>query len=119
MKRILLWTFDRGSFHWDIMCLLILIFLFAIPRDMFHDVPDFMKVPAPGTVRISHPNGVTIYTIRLASPLFIDSDDTRKMARGMLQQFLNKPVEDPKTQPIRDWTGRVIGYAMWPEKEKQ
>ena len=46
MKRHLLWTFDRGSFQWDILCCLILAFLFLIPRDMFNDVPEFMKVSA-------------------------------------------------------------------------
>jgi hypothetical protein len=118
MKRILLWTFDRGSFHWDIMCLLILAFLFLIPRDSFHDVPDFMKVPDTGNIRVSHPNGNTIYTVRLETPVFVDSDETRNMAKGMLQTYLKSPIEPPRTQPIRNWTGRVIGYALWQEKEK-
>ena len=49
MKRHLLWTFDRGSFQWDILCLLILAFLFLIPRHWFQDVPDFMTTGAEPT----------------------------------------------------------------------
>ena len=116
MKRILVWTFDRGSFQWDIMCLLILAFLFLIPRDMFHDVPDFMKVPEKGAFRVSYPNGNTIYTVRMETALFLDTDNTRAMAKGMLKKYLDSPIEPSRIQPIRDWTGRLIGYAMWKEK---
>jgi hypothetical protein len=118
MKRLLLWTFERGSFQWDIMCLLILAFLFLIPRDTFHDVPDFMKMPATGLVRTTQKDGNTIFTSKLHTPRFLDSDETRKVAVGMLEHTLGVSLDHPRVQPIRDWTGRVIGYAIW-MKEKQ
>jgi|SRR5436190_14588762 len=117
MKRHLLWTFDRGSFQWDIMCLLILAFLFLIPRDTFHDVPDFMKVPAGDSLRATPDrSGNTIYTVRLETPLFLDTDESQKMATDMLERSLGIPVHRTRIQAIRDWTGRLIGYAIWKEK---
>jgi hypothetical protein len=117
MKRHLLWTFDRGSFQWDIMCLLILAFLFIIPRDTFQDVPEFMKVAAPGTLRTTPDrSGNTIYTVRLEKPSFLDTQETQNLATGMLERSLGIPVRPTRTQPIRDWTGRLIGYAIWKEK---
>ena len=118
MKRHLLWTFDRGSFQWDILCLLILVFLFAIPRYRFHDVPEFMKAPPSGTLsNTKDRNGNSIFTFRLETPFFFDSSATRKMARGLLEKSLGEPVKDnARTEPVRDWTGRVIGYAVWKEK---
>ena len=117
MKRHLLWTFDRGSFQWDILCLLILAFLFLIPRDAFHDVPDFMKLPASGGLRTTNKDGNTIFTVKLDAPRFLDTDETRKTAEGMLQSLLGEPVHRTKIQPIRDWAGRLIGYAIWKEKK--
>jgi hypothetical protein len=116
MKRILLWTFDRGSFQWDILCLLILAFMFAIPRDWFQDVPDFMKVPSSGSVKATGKDGNTIYTSKLETPAFFDTTETRKLAAEMLERSLGVPVKNPEWQPIRDWTGRVVGYAIWKEK---
>jgi len=115
MKKHLLWTFDRGSFQWDIMCLLILVFLFAIPRDTFHDVPEFMKVPDLGSVRKTSDQNGMIYTVRM-EPVFFDSDATRQDATRMLEHSLSVPVRPSRIQPIRDWTGRLIGYAIWKEE---
>jgi hypothetical protein len=118
MKRHLLWTFDRGSFQWDILCLLILAFLFLIPRDWFQDVPEFMQVSATETTsKFVDKNGVAIFTVKLDEPCFFDTVNTRKKARAALEQTLGKPVgEDPHMQPIRNWTGRLIAYAIWKER---
>ena len=117
MKRHLLWTFDRGSFHWDVMCCLILAFLFVIPRDSFEDVPEFMKVSATESVhKTVDRNGNTIYTVKLNTPLFLDTDQTREATLAMLEQSLGKQVRASRIQPIRNWTGRLIAYAIWKEK---
>lgn len=118
MRRHLLWTFERGSFQWDIMCCLILAFLFLIPRHFFNDVPEFMKVsPTESLRKTEDRNRNTIFTARLDSPRFFDTDQTRQAAVQVLQQSLGKPVRVTRIQPIRDWTGRVIAYAIWREKQ--
>jgi len=117
MKRHLLWTFDRGSFQWDILCLLILGFLFLIPRNAFQDVPEFMKVSATETVhKTVDKNGNAIFTVRLEEPCFFDTDNTRQKSADRLRHTLGKPVLVTRFQPIRDWTGRLIAYAIWKEK---
>jgi hypothetical protein len=117
MKRHLLWPFERGSFQWDMLCVLILAFLFVIPRDTFHDVPEFMKIPAAGGFRTTlDSRGSTIYTVRLDTTRFLDTDDAKQVATGVLERSLGIPVHPTKHQAIRDWTGRLIGYAIWKEK---
>lgn len=117
MKRHLLWTFERGSFQWDILCCLILAFLFLIPRHFFSDVPEFMKVsPTESITRTEDRNKNTIFTARLKTPRFFDTDETRQAAVESLEASLGKPVRVTNFQPIRDWTGRVIAYAIWREK---
>lgn len=117
MKRILLWTFERGSFQWDVMCVLILAFLFLIPRTFFKDLPDFMKISATESVHTTvDKSGNTIFTVKLDEPRFFDTDEVRNGAADMLQQNLGKPARPVRFQPIRDWTGRVIAYAIWKER---
>lgn len=35
--RLLLWGYDRGSFPYDVLCLLLLILLFLVPQGFWHD----------------------------------------------------------------------------------
>jgi len=35
MKDIILWKYERASWQWDILCLLILVFIFATPKTWF------------------------------------------------------------------------------------
>ena len=118
MKRHLLWTFERGSLQWDIMCLLILAFMFLLPRDTFQDdVPDFMRVSGSGSVHATlDRNGNTVFTARLDSPVFIDSPEARTLAIGKVQEYLGHPVRAANFQAIRNRAGRLIAYAIWKEK---
>lgn len=117
MKRHLLWTFDRGSFQWDILCLLILAFLFVIPRHFFHDIPEYMQVSANESIHVTvDRNGTMIFTVKLDEPRFLDTNSVRRGAVQMLEESIGKKVGNVPPQPIRDWTGRVVGYAIWKEK---
>lgn len=36
LKKILFWSYDRGSWQYDVMCVLILAFIFFGPNALFH-----------------------------------------------------------------------------------
>ena len=52
LRGYLWWTHDRGSFHYDVMVTLILLFIFVTPRFL-----NFRDKPAE---RIAHPTGVAV-----------------------------------------------------------
>jgi hypothetical protein len=116
IKRHLLWTFERGSLQWDIMCLLILAFVFLLPRDTFEDIPPYMRVSASESVHTTLYRGNTVFTARLDTPVFIDTLQARTLAIRKVQGHLGLPVRAANFQPIRDRTGRLIAYAIWKEK---
>jgi hypothetical protein len=39
LGRFLLWDFPRASWQYDVMVVLILVFIFATPREIFRDQP--------------------------------------------------------------------------------
>src|SRR5215467_13558361 len=39
LEKMFLWTYARGTFQYDILCALILLFVFATPRSVFQDWP--------------------------------------------------------------------------------
>lgn len=39
LKRFVLWDYQRGSWQYDVMCGLIVAFIFLTPREVFRDQP--------------------------------------------------------------------------------
>ena len=44
LSRLVFWDFERGSWQYDIICILILAFIFLTPRDFFRDQPKAASV---------------------------------------------------------------------------
>ena len=36
LKKVLFWSYERGSWQYDVMCVLILAFIFFAPNSVFH-----------------------------------------------------------------------------------
>jgi hypothetical protein len=41
MKRLVLWDFERGSWQYDLFCLLIVAFIFLTPKSWFERAEKF------------------------------------------------------------------------------
>jgi hypothetical protein len=116
MKRFLLWSFDRGSIQYDVICGLILAFIFLTPGHAFDDRPDYMRVWASDPeVKKTVVNGSEVFTVKLGSAVLWDNDEHRASAKESLEKFLKIPVLPVKTQPIYTTTGFTIAYAIWVE----
>jgi hypothetical protein len=37
LKKVLFWSYERGSWQYDVMCVLILAFIFFAPNSVFHN----------------------------------------------------------------------------------
>lgn len=44
LKKTLFWSYERGSWQYDVMCVLILAFVFFAPNSLFHST-DAVKRP--------------------------------------------------------------------------
>ena len=116
MKRFLLWSFDRGSFQYDVICGLILAFIFLTPGHAFNDRPPYMRVSASDLqVKKTEVNGTEVYTVKLGSAVLWDNEEHRAVAADALQRFLKTPVMPLKWQPIYTTTGMTVAYAIWIE----
>ncbi|MFM9903472.1 MAG: hypothetical protein ACKVQJ_02745 [Pyrinomonadaceae bacterium] len=36
MKSVINWSYERASWQWDVLCVLILVFIFATPKEWFN-----------------------------------------------------------------------------------
>jgi hypothetical protein len=116
MKRFLLWSFDRGSIQYDVICGLILAFIFLTPGHVFNDRPAYMRVySSDPQVKRTIANGSEVFTVKLQSAVLWDNEEHREEALETLEKFLQAPVNIVKKQPIYTTTGMTIAYAIWIE----
>lgn len=46
LKKTLFWSYDRGSWQYDVMCVVILAFIFFVPNSVFTQRASFTSGPA-------------------------------------------------------------------------
>ena len=116
LRSYVFWTYERGSFHYDIMVTLILLFLFISPHVIdFHDrpIPEVPQRASEVLVRNAGPEGSGrrfVYEIRADdlqgahSPSELDSEiaQTVHTIAGDAQIEAVKPVTDPR--------GHIVAY---------
>ena len=109
IKGYLFWTYDRGSFHYDVMVTVILLFIFISPHYIdFKDQPA-EHLPHPTAITITSQGNDTVYEV--AAPI-VDAQD-EAMVRANLMRVI-EPISGKvtlvKADPVRDRSGRIISY---------
>jgi hypothetical protein len=108
MKRFLLWSFERGSVQYDVICGVIVAFIFLTPPAAFNDRPEFMRIPDDQLIRqTSDDDGRTVYTVKINS---------EQAAIDRLKTLLGKPVTISRSEPVYDSTGALVAYSIWIER---
>ena len=109
IKGYFFWTYERGSFHYDVMVTAILLFIFVTPRFV-----NFKDQPAQ---RPAHPMGITIFAdgdrlIYQVEAAAVDARNEASLRASLLQAI--EPVAGNvsllETESVRDSSGRVVAF---------
>ena len=121
MKRILksyfYWTYQRGSFHYDVMVTLILAFIFITPHLWdFGDKPSVLNFPThPMTVTSDGGRGMII-TIQ-AADVAASAGASDREAKGALRKAVEPVAGDAVTVEHwvleRDAEGKPQAWKVW------
>jgi hypothetical protein len=119
LRSYLFWTYERGSFHYDVMVTLILLFLFLGPRFIdFKDKP-VETVPLQSSQLLvktagSNEEGTSfVYQIRAEDLNNATTDDARRAAILQLIQPISGEVTLQRYEPVHDAQGKIIAYNAW------
>ena len=116
------WSYERGSFHYDVMVTLILLFLFLSPRFIdFGDRPvetvalhaSEVLVKEAGTVDGSSQFLYQIPVDQNGGPQVDQSDDDRRAAILRVVEPISGEVTIERYEAVRDAHGKVIAYNAW------
>lgn len=115
MSRILrsyfFWTYERGSFHYDVMVTLILAFIFLTPRIWnYGDRPQDKKL-APGSVLVQTAGpGDLVYEIP-AGQIRGDGPLDQQLQQNV--QSISGRVAMDRYETVKEPHGKIIFYRVW------
>lgn len=97
LRRFVFWDFPRGSWQYDVVVALILLFIFLTPRAWFHDQPK-----AASLILMSSAHGTN--RIFIASELLRDVPEAKRpsVAEQLIAQRTGKKWRVSRVEPIRD-----------------
>jgi len=123
LRSYFFWTYERGSFHFDVLVTLILLFLFLSPRFInFKDHPvetvalhaSEVLVKEAGT---SNGNSRFMFQIRAdqaGGPQADQTDDVRRAAILRVVEPISGAVTIEHYEPVMDASGKkVLAYNVW------
>jgi hypothetical protein len=119
IRSYFFWTYDRGSFHYDVMVTLILLFMFVSPWVIdFKDRPvetvalhsSEVLVKEAGTVGDS---SQFVYQIRADEMGDVKTDAEIRAAILRAVEPISGEVTLERYEAVKDAQGRVIAYDAW------
>jgi hypothetical protein len=117
LSRTFFWSYERGTWQYDLAVILILVFVLLTPRNWFHDQPESGGPAAPGQVQfISREGNRSTYRVDariLAPPTKLAlQNDLHTALREALPELRQGNFSIAKIEPQRDEQGTVIAYQV-------
>lgn len=124
ISSVVLWSYDRGSWPYDVMVAVIVLFVLITPRKWFHDQPQNAAASHSGIMLVSK-NPVTHTEIFRLYPSLFDGksdpaqnskpetkDDIREMLANSAGDLKNVNFQIQKIQSIRASDGSLLYYEV-------
>jgi hypothetical protein len=103
LKKIFFWNYARNTWQWDLLCLVILIFIFLTPKSWF---PGGER--AQGTV---HPSPVA-RTLVLTPEVVGNEEDTSRIEERVRQLLRRTDVEVLEVRKITGPDGKTRSFEV-------
>jgi hypothetical protein len=118
LSRTFLWSYERGTWQYDLAVVAILIFVLATPRSWIQDQPQVGLPASPGHVQLVHDDGgQQIYRVDarvLAPPEQTPAleNDLHTALQKSLPNLRHGRFKIVKIEAERDAQGTVIAYQV-------
>lgn len=114
-KRSIFWSYERGSWQYDVICLIILSFIFLTPSNWFHDRPQLQLSDlrhVQGIVEVSHTNQLWVYQLDARLVDSMGGVSPRKAVQELLRQRVKPPFTVRSVSPILGKGDVILGYTV-------
>ena len=117
LKSYFYWTYSRGSFHYDVMVTLILVFIFVTP--FVWDYGDKPASTASNTqpITVVGDGGHGLIVTLLASDVNVPPESSTPLIKADLKKAMQPVLGDSmyveRWQVIRDPNGNPVSWKVW------
>ena len=117
IRGYILWQYERGTLHYDIMVTLILIFIFFSPRVIdFNDKPIARNSHPTDVVVTTDGEGRLLYQVAASSISAGDDRSTREQLLGIIEP-ISGAVSIVTYETVTDRKGHVQSYKVTVRRE--
>ena len=103
LKKIFFWNYARNTWQWDLLCVVILIFIFLTPKSWFSS-----GERAQGTVHQSR-----VVTTLVLSPEIVGNEEDKSQIEQRVKALTGRTeVEVLEVRRIPDAEGRTRGFEV-------
>ncbi len=118
--RTVFWSYERGTWPYDIAVVAIVLFVLLSPRSWFHDQPQIGPPPAPAQVALLEEDlasGRKTYRVDarlLASPVRTPEleHDIHEAVRKNVNELHRRTFQIERIEPIRGEDGTIVYYDV-------
>lgn len=103
LKKIFFWNYARNTWQWDLLCVVILVFIFLTPKSWFST-----GERAPGMV---HQSPVAA-TVLLSPELIVNEEDKSQIAERVKAMTGRSTVEVLAVRRVLDHEGRTRSFEV-------
>ena len=117
LSRTFFWSYERGTWQYDLAVILILVFVLLTPRVWFHDKPQSGAPVTPGQVQLISQEGNHLkyrVDVRILAPptRLALQNDLHTALQEALPELRKGNFSISNIQPLRDEQGTVIAYQV-------
>lgn len=120
LGRTLFWSYERGTWPYDIAVAAIVLFVLLAPRSWFHDQPQVGPASGPALVALldeDSASGKKTYRVDarlLASPVRTPEleHDIHEAVRRNVSELRRRSFRIERIEPIRGEDGTVVYYDV-------
>jgi hypothetical protein len=110
LKRFILWDYSRGSWQYDVMCILIVGFLFLAPRQWFRDQP---RIPQAAQITSLPGNAEAVFWVESELVSAMPEPKRLQQLSKVLTARTGKRTEVTRVEPIYDSEKEIKGYMAF------
>ncbi|MEW6735289.1 MAG: hypothetical protein AB1489_28615 [Acidobacteriota bacterium] len=95
IKKIIFWSYERGSWQYDVLCVLILMFIFLVPARVFKERSELTYIR---TVELAQASAGT---------------NLRDLLNEVVSHKYQRKVSVKRFEIDSDPDGNIRGYRVW------
>src|SRR5215469_17307274 len=111
LKRFILWDYARGTWQYDVMVGIILVFVLATPRGWFRDQPRAAQVSSIAVLPAGH--GSSVFWVEPEPFESLSEAQRLEKASELLRKFTRRQdVTVLRLEPVQNAEGETKGYMV-------